>query len=186
MDCGKITAGLVGAFCETLANGGTSAKIWMFNFEDIDKANSTYTETNVTTIAMKQGKKGYIVTSFDNATEGNATLNVGTYINTYDHQVTLRVFDDSDDAREFMASAKNARVIICLQKKTHDGSFINEIYGWDSGLKLSENPYNTKYTDNVVYAPVFKTDADSKERNMPQLVSMGEAAIDALCQAPVI
>lgn len=181
MDCTKITAGLVGASCGALVNGGTGTKVWLFNFADIDKKTSTATDTTITTIALNDTAKGYVVTSFENATEGVATLNVGTYVNTYDHQVTLRIFDDSDDARDFMADAKDARIVTVVQKKTANG-YINEVYGWDSGLKMSENPYNTKYTDNVVYAPVFKTDADSKEKNMPHLCGMTEAALDALCQ----
>lgn len=181
MDCTKITAGLVGATCDTLTGGGTGIKVWLFNFDEIDKTTSQATDVLVSTLAMKEGKKGYIFTSFDNATEGSVTLNVGTYVNTYDHQVTLRVFDDSDDAREFMASVKGARIVAIVQKKTTTG-YINEVYGWDSGMKLNENPYTTKHTDNVVFAPVFKTDADSKEGNMPRICGMTEAALDALCQ----
>lgn len=181
MDCTKITEGLVAADCNTLLTGGTGSKVWMFNFADINKATSVNTDIVVSSIALKQDAKGYVFTSFDNSTEGVATLNAGTYVNTYDHQVTLRVFHDDVEERTFLANARGARVVFVVQKKTSQG-YTNEVYGWDSGLKLNENPYNTKYTDNVVYAPVFKTDADNKESNLPHLCSMTEAALDALCQ----
>lgn len=179
MECSKITAGLIGASCDGISNGGTLYKAWVFNYDDVDRADTMGDKiTKIEHLFLKQNKTGYIVTSFDNASEGAVTLNVGTYIKTYDHQVTLRIFAEDEGTLAWLENARGARVVIILQKNGK-----NEVYGWDSGLVLSENPYNTRYTDNVAYAPVFKTDADSKELHLPLIGPSLESELDALCQA---
>lgn len=179
MDCSKITKGFVVASCDNLPTGGTGSKVYLFNYADIDRSSSTKTKQTISVIALKDGAKGYQYESFDNSTDGSATLNKGTYVSNYDHQVQLRLFAEDEDAREFLADAKEARIVAVVQKK---GSVEFEVYGWESGLKMSENAYATKYTDNVAYAPIFKSDDNSKESDLPYICSMTEAALNALCQ----
>lgn len=182
MDCSKITKGLVAGACGSLPQGGTGTKVWLFNYADIDRETSVVTNEELTTLAMKDGAKGFVYQSLDNSTDGSAILNKTTYSANYDHSVFLRIFSDDTEAKAFLNDAKEARIVAIVERKTSgDNKF--EVFGWQSGLKMSENPYNTKFTDNVAYAPVFASDDDSKESFLPLTCKMTEQALDALCQS---
>lgn len=181
MDCSKITKGFVASECGALPMGGTLTKVWLFNYADIDKATSVVTDEELTTLKLKTSAKGYIYQSMDNSTEGGATLNRGTYSANYDHSVSLRIFADTIEAKEFLNEAKEARIVAIVERKTEgDNKF--EVYGWQSGLKMTENAYATTFTDNVAYNPTFASDDQSKESFLPLTCTMTESAIDALCQ----
>lgn len=185
MDCSRITKGFVGGSCDSIPQGGTGTKVWIFNYADIDRSASTTTSETLSLLKLVTGKQGYVYQSLDNSTDGSATLNKQTYVSNYDHQVNLRIFNDEQEAKEFLNEAKEARIVCIVERRTTgDNKF--EVYGWQSGLKMSENPYSTKFTDNVAYAPVFKSDDDSKETNLPLTCTMTESALDALCQAPAV
>ena len=184
MNCTEITAGFVGGACGALPAGGTKALVYLFNFDDIDRSASVIDEDgNITTLALKTGKKGVIFQTLDNGNEGGATFNKGTYIDTYDHSVTLRIFDDSKAAKKFVNTLGGARVVAIMQRNSKATDNELEVYGWESGLKMSENPYSTNFTDNVAYAPVLATDERSKETMLPRTYTGTLASLNALCQS---
>lgn len=167
MDCGSITKGFVIDSCaQALPIGGTGTRIMLLNYADVDKENSTVKDGVVSNIALKSGKKGYLYETLENANEASATFSKGTYVSTYDHSVTLRCFVRSTDAKEFVNQMKDARLIAVVENREQDENHF-EVYGWDSGLKLTENTYGTTLTDNVALAPVLSTDDTSKETKLP-------------------
>lgn len=182
MECAKITADMVAAVCGQMPIGGTYDTAWIFNYDDINKS-LTDTSATKTDIVMNEDKRGYIFTSLDNSFEGTASLNVGTYIRNYDHQVTLRMFTAEYSAKAWLADLKDSRVVVVLKRKGNPDPVL-EVYGITSGLKLSENNWSTTLTDNVAAAPVLKSDDTGKEENLPQTYDGTEEELNALCQEP--
>lgn len=185
MDCSKITEGFVGGACGALPTGGTGTKVWLFNYDDIDRSNvTTNDDGDITVMAVKTSKKGVIFETVDNANLGEATFNKGTYVDTYNHAVTLRVFKDDTEAKAWVNKLKGARVVAFVERKciaSCDNHI--EVYGWDSGMKMSDNPYSTTFTDNVAMAPKLETDDISKEMQLPRTYLGTEEALNALCQS---
>lgn len=188
MDCGKITQGFVGGACGALPIGGTGTRVMLLNYSDVLKSTSEFDESTstISDIKLKSGAKGYLYETIENADEASATYSKGTYTSQYDHSVTLRIFKDTIEAKTFVNQMKDARVIAIVEKR---GSGNNkwEVYGWESGLKLSENTYSTTFTDNVAFAPVLASDDTSKETMLPYSFYTGseeatEAAVLALAQ----
>lgn len=187
MDCGKIIAGLVAGSCGKLPVGGTGTRAIVINYSDVDKKTSALNEGVLSDIKLLTGKKGYLYESVENSSEGSYTFTRGTYTSGYDHSVTLRIFKNTTEARAWINSMKDARVIVILENR-ESGETKWEVYGWECGLKLSENTGSTKFEDHVVAAPVLSSDDDSIESDLPYIFfktdeATTEAAVLALCQA---
>lgn len=186
MDCGKITKGFVGGACGKLPIGGTGTRIWVFNHADIDKSASVYNDETdtISSIVLHSGKKGVLFETIENSNVGEASFTRGAYTAGYIHSVTMRIFKDSAAAKAWVNSIKDARLVVVVEKR-QDGDSKFEVYGWESGLKLSDSPYSTTYTDNVALAPVISSDDDSPESDLPyafytESVETSEAALNAL------
>lgn len=189
MDCGKIISGFVGGSCGEVPTGGTGTRVVLINYADIDKENSTVSEEDATIseIALKTSKTGYLFETLEKANEGSITFTRGTYVDTFTHSLTLRLFADGKDAKKWVQSLVGARVVAIVEKLAGgDGKW--EVYGWKAGLKLSELTYSTTYTDNVAFAPVLSSEDTSPESALPYTFyktseAETEAAVLALVQA---
>lgn len=167
MDCGKITAAFVGGACGKLPIGGTGTRVALFNYADIASYDTT-DDGVIESLALVQGAKGYLFETIENSPQGDATFEQGTYVSAYTHQVTLRIFKDNIAARAWCNSMKDARLVAIVERR-EAGEAHWEVYGIESGLKLSENTYSTSYSDNVVLAPVLASDDTSKESALPAI-----------------
>lgn len=169
MDCAKIAAGLAAADCGKMATSGTGTKVVLMNYDDIDKASSTVSSGVCTSLVLAAGKLAYLFESIDKATTGEATFAKGTYIDSYDHAVTLRIFVKDQTSKNFINSLTNARVVAIVENRATgtSGNTKYEVYGWDSGLKLSENAFTTDFADNVVFTAKLASDENSKEGQLP-------------------
>ena len=191
MDCAKIAAGLTAAECGKMATSGTGTKVVLMNYDDIDKAASTVSEGVCTSLVLKTEKLAYLFESIDKATTGEATFAKGTYIDSYDHAVTLRIFVKDQTSKNFINSLTNARVVAIVENRATGagGNTKYEVYGWDSGLKLSENAFTTDFADNVVFAAKLASDENSKEGQLPlsyfaSTLAATETALAGLYTAP--
>ena len=169
MDCAKIAAGLIAAECGKMATSGTGTKVVLMNYDDIDKASSTVSSGVCTSLVLAADKIAYLFESIDKATTGEATFAKGTYIDSYDHAVTLRIFIKDQTSKNFINSLTNARVVAIVENRATgaNGNTKYEVYGWDSGLKLSENAFTTDFADNVVFTAKLASDDNSKEGQLP-------------------
>lgn len=169
MDCAKIAAGLTAAECGKMATAGTGTKVVLMNYDDIDKASSTVSSGVCTSLVLAADKLAYLFESIDKATTGEATFAKGTYIDSYDHAVTLRIFIKDQTSKNFINSLTNARVVAIVENRATgaSGNTKYEVYGWDSGLKLSENAFTTDFADNVVFTAKLASDENSKEGQLP-------------------
>lgn len=169
MDCSVITAGLVAAQCDKAPVGGTAGKVYIVNFADIDKDTSVVTKNVISSLVLKDGKNGFAFESLDDSTLGEFSANVGTYFSNWQHDVTLRIFAKSQEAKNFLDNSLNARVVLVVENR-ESGETKFECYGWDSGLKISEVTGSTEVTDGIVYSAKFSSTENSRESSLPKSV----------------
>lgn len=171
MDCSKITmTSLVAANCDAAAIAGTFSKIALFNYSDIDKAGSSLTGNVITNVLMNGATKGMYFESLEDSHVGEVSLAAGTYFSEFDHAVTLRIFAKTEAAKTFLNELKNGRVVVFLPNKAQgaNGEVKWEVYGWDSGLKLTELTNTTEFADRVVYTLKLASTENSKEQSLPK------------------
>nr|DAD76907.1 MAG TPA: hypothetical protein [Siphoviridae sp. ct3b712] len=186
MDCSKIQVGFSLEECQALAVPGTGPRVILLNFSDIDKSKSVAGDSIISSIVLKQGTKGYEVESLPNATVGSDSINVGTYVRTHAHNVIVRIFQKSEAAKKFVNGLTNAKVVAIVENNEHGivGEVKYEVYGWDSGLGLSDLTTGTDMADNVVYQATLASDSNAPEKTLPKsFYSENEAATDAAITA---
>lgn len=170
LDCSKISVGFTQEACGALAVPGTAPRVILISYTDIDKGRSTVTDNVISAIALKTGAKGYEVDSLPNASVGSDSINVGTYVNTHLHNLIVRIFQKSEVAKKFVNGLTNARVVAIVENNEHgdEGKVKYEVYGWDSGLKISELTSGTDMADNVVYQVTLASDSTAAENSLPK------------------
>lgn len=186
MDCSKIQVGFSQEACQDLAVPGTTPRVILVNFSDIDRSKSVVTDNVLTSLVLKQGTKGYEVDSRPNATVGSDSVNVGTYVRTHAHSLVVRIFQKSEAAKKFVNGLTNAKVVAIVENNEHgaSGEVKYEVYGWDSGLSISELTTGTDMADNVVYQATLSSDSNALENTLPKSFYMeNEAATDAAIAA---
>ncbi len=169
-ECGIISAGLIAAICGKAPASGSGKRVFLLNYDDIDRAESTVTGDVLTALVLKTGKVAYLFESLSKATTGEATFARGTYFNLYDHAVTLRVFTKNQVSKNFINVLADARIVAVVENNEEGdaGEVKFEVYGWDSGLTLAELPFTTTFADSVVYSAKVASDDDSKEGQLPK------------------
>lgn len=168
MDCGKIIKNLMLAGCGA-SIAALASELVLLNFADIDKEGSTVKDNVISTLLLNTGAKGVKYESAKKAFEGSTSLNKGTYLNTYNHQVLFRSFVKSQDVKDELNRFSNGRFVAIV--KNLDGKnpeTTYEVYGWDSGLVLSDFQSVTTDTDGVFYTVTLASDDDCKESELPK------------------
>lgn len=178
MNCSDITANLIAAVCGKQALAGTEADVILINFEDIDRSLSTLVGDVLTEIVLKNTKKGFSFTSLEDATVGDFAMNKGTYFNSWNHNLPLKIFTKSEASKAFMNKGAGARVVAIVKNKeigtalsggvVTTGEVKYEVYGWDSGLEVLEATGTTAIADGVVYDIKYGTGEKSKENSIPR------------------
>lgn len=186
IDCSKIKTGFAREDCANPAIPGTGPRIILISYTDIDRSKSNMANGVLSTIVLKKGAQGYEVDSLPDATVGELSLNAGTYSNTLGHSVTIRIFDKTEAAKKFGNGLVNSKVIAIVENNEHaaDGSVKYEVYGWESGLKLSALTSTTAMDDNVAYLYTLSTPSNGREGMLPlSLFNTDEETTDAAVEA---
>lgn len=169
LDCSKIKTGFINQVCGKPAIAGTTARVILISYSDIDKAKSAVTNNVISSLILKAGATGYEVDSLPNATVGSDTINAGTYLKTHQHNVVVRIFKKSEAAKKFVNGLTNARVIAIVENNDtgDNGDTKYEVYGWDSGLELTEITVTTEMTDGVAYQVTLANGTIAQEGSLP-------------------
>lgn len=169
LDCSKIKTGFTNQVCGKPAIAGTTARVILISYSDIDKSRSVVSDNVISSLILKAGATGYEVDSLPNATVGSDTINAGTYLKTHQHNVVVRIFKKSEAAKKFVNGLTNARVIAIVENNdTGDkGDTKYEVYGWDSGLELTEITVTTEMTDGVAYQVTLANGTLAQEGSLP-------------------
>lgn len=169
LDCSKIKTGFTNQVCGKPAIAGTAARVILLSYPDADKSKSVVTDNVISSLILKAGATGYEVDSLPNATVGSDTINAGTYIKTHQHNVVVRIFKKSEAAKKFVNGLTNARVIAIVENNDtgDNGDTKYEVYGWDSGLELTEITVTTEMTDGVAYQVTLANGTIAQEGSLP-------------------
>lgn len=169
LDCSKIKTGFINQVCGKPAIAGTTARVILLSYSDVDKSKSVVTDNVISSLLLKAGATGYEVDSLPNATVGSDTINAGTYLKTHQHNVVVRIFKKSEAAKKFVNGLTNARVIAIVENNDTgvDGDTKYEVYGWDSGLELTEITVTTEMTDGVAYQVTLANGTIAQEGSLP-------------------
>lgn len=187
-NCSAIVNGVVANQCCIPSVPGVLGDVTLINWNDVDRAGSTISADGVISVLLlKTGKKAYRFDMLDNSTEGNISYNKGTYFGSWQHDVSLRFFVRSDEAKSFLNKMPCGRIVAIVHNR--DGGLDKnqwfEVYGWDSGLELNEVTGSTTMPDGVVYDVTVGSGDTSKEAAVPKTLDYGseadtEKAIDSL------
>lgn len=169
LDCSKIKTGFPNQACGKPAIAGTTARVILLSYSDVDKSKSVVTDNVITSLILKASATGYEVDSLPNATVGSDTINAGTYLKTHQHNVVVRIFKKSEAAKKFVNGLTNARVIAIVENNDtgDNGDTKYEVYGWDSGLELTEITVTTEMTDGVAYQVTLANGTIAQEGSLP-------------------
>lgn len=169
LDCSKIKTGFINQVCGKPAIAGTTARVILLSYSDVDKSKSVVTDNVISSLILKAGATGYGVDSLPNATVGSDTINAGTYLKTHQHNVVVRIFKKSEAAKKFVNGLTNARVIAIVENNDtgDNGDTKYEVYGWDSGLELTEITVTTEMTDGVAYQVTLANGTIAQEGSLP-------------------
>lgn len=185
LDCSKIKTGFTNQVCGKPAIAGTTARVILLSYSDIDKSKSVVTDNVISSLILKAGATGYEVDSLPNATVGSDTINAGTYLKTHQHNVVVRIFKKSEAAKKFVNGLTNARVIAIVENNDtgDNGDTKYEVYGWDSGLELTEITVTTEMTDGVAYQVTLANGTIAQEGSLPMsLFNTDEKTTDLMVE----
>lgn len=185
LDCSKIKTGFINQVCGKPAIAGTTARVILLSYSDVDKSKSAVTDNVISSLILKAGATGYEVDSLPNATVGSDTINAGTYLKTHQHNVVVRIFKKSEAAKKFVNGLTNARVIAIVENNDtgDNGDTKYEVYGWDSGLELTEITVTTEMTDGVAYQVTLANGTIAQEGSLPMsLFNTDEATTDLMVE----
>lgn len=185
LDCSKIKTGFINQVCGKPAIAGTTARVILISYSDADKSKSVVADNVISSLILKAGATGYEVDSLPNATVGSDTINAGTYLKTHQHNVVVRIFKKSEAAKKFVNGLTNARVIAIVENNDtgDNGDTKYEVYGWDSGLELTEITVTTEMTDGVAYQVTLANGTIAQEGSLPMsLFNTDEATTDLMVE----
>lgn len=185
LDCSKIKTGFTNQVCGKPAIAGTTARVILLSYSDADKSKSAVTDNVISSLILKAGATGYEVDSLPNATVGSDTINAGTYLKTHQHNVVVRIFKKSEAAKKFVNGLTNARVIAIVENNDtgDNGDTKYEVYGWDSGLELTEITVTTEMTDGVAYQVTLANSTIAQEGSLPMsLFNTDEKTTDLMVE----
>nr|UVY10296.1 MAG: hypothetical protein [Bacteriophage sp.] len=183
LDCSKIKTGFTNRVCGKPAIAGTTARVILISYSDVDKSKSAVSDNVISSLILKAGATGYEVDSLPNATVGSDTINAGTYLKTHQHNVVVRIFKKSEAAKKFVNGLTNARVIAIVENNDtgDNGDTKYEVYGWDSGLELTEITVTTEMTDGIAYQVTLANGTIAQEGSLPMsLFNTDEATTDLM------
>lgn len=189
LDCSKIKTGFTNQVCGKPAIAGTTARVILLSYSDVDKSKSVVTDNVISSLILKAGATGYEVDSLPNATVGSDTINAGTYLKTHQHNVVVRIFKKSEAAKKFVNGLTNARVIAIVENNDtgDNGDTKYEVYGWDSGLELTEIAVTTEMTDGVAYQVTLANGTIAQEGSLPMsLFDTDEATTDLMVEGLLV
>lgn len=182
-DCSKIKTGFINQVCSKPAIAGTTARVILLSYSEVDKSKSVVTDNVISSLILKPDATGYEVDSLPNATVGSDTINAGTYLKTHQHNVVVRIFKKSEAAKKFVNGLTNARVIAIVENNDlgDNGDTKYEVYGWDSGLELTEITVTTEMTDGVAYQVTLANGTIAQESSLPMsLFNTDKATTDLM------
>lgn len=186
-NCGDISKSLVLAACGS-SSAGIEAEIIIGNHADIDKVESQIDGNICSELMLSAESKGaYKYSSHRNAFEGDCTLAKGTYQNSFDHKIVLRIFAKTQEAKDELNKLKQGKVFVITKGiDANNPQTRRELYGFDNGLVLNDFQAPTTDADGVIYTLTLGSDDKAKESQLPLSIwATSEAATETMIKGLV-
>jgi hypothetical protein len=154
--CDYLISKAISVDCENQSVAGLEPNGLIINRDDIDFSATTFNAQNpniIETLVLKSGKKAYdIIQQGATPFTGVASnLNVGTYRNTWTHDVPIAILgNDPDIAANIIDKLSNGSFVVILRnvQKGATGDAEYQVYGYAQGLRASEG-VNEKYSEDT-------------------------------------
>lgn len=154
--CDYLISKAISVDCENQSVAGLEPNGLIINRDDIDFSATTFDAQNpniIKTLVLKSGKKGFdIIQQGATPFTGVASnLNVGTYRNTWTHDVPIAILgNDPDIAANIIDKLSNGTFVVILRNvaKGITGDAEYQVYGYAQGLRASEG-VNEKYSEDT-------------------------------------
>lgn len=173
--CDTLLSSDIIAGCGNDSQIGFNRNAWLFNKEEIMVESEGEYSIG---FSMKENARGYKVSQIGkNPYEGtNTALVVGTYRNSYTHQVKLHI-PDSADIASVIDEISNGKFVAILD----NGAGGLRVYGWYNGLKATEitNDPTSEDTDGGWVVTLEET----KAKRARLTADFDAETLDALCKA---
>lgn len=142
--------------CESMSVRGMEADGLIINREDIDFSATIFNAQNpaiIETLVLKTGKKAYEVVQMGNTpfTGLVSNLNIGTYRNTWTHDIPIAVLgDDPDVVKDIVDPLANGTFVLILKNKTKgtNGNGEYKVFGYAQGCRASAGT-NDKWSEET-------------------------------------
>lgn len=173
--CSGITASIT-IDCTNPPVAGVSDIMYLINRDDIDAitfdtANPNAPNKLVTNITLKTGKYIYKVEGRNNSHEPTTTLRKGRYFDSYEHQVSFKIFSNGPEVKSEIESMVQKGNMLAIVENNYRGAAEKatfELYGYTSGLEVAEGSRNANDNDTQgSYALVLKTPEQQGESHLP-------------------
>lgn len=153
--CESIIASAIDWPCDDLIVKGLESDGIIINRSDVDFANCVISSSNpniIETLVLKTGKTGFLVNQLGNTpfTGTQSNLEVGTYRNTWTHQIPLVILNNGPAvSKDIIDGLTNGTFVVILRNKHGQGTNAEyQVYGYTQGLVASEG-VNDKYSDDT-------------------------------------
>lgn len=167
VNCAKLSGNLAMASCRSSVPGIKGEAI-VFNYDDWKRLNITKTNSVISAITAPSGINGYRFTSHDEAFDGKVSMNKGTYINNFGHEVTMRAFDRTQTLKDDLNKMLNGRfVVIVINKDSNNPETVYEVYGEENGLEAKNIDYDSTNGDGVIYGITLGSPDKARESEVP-------------------
>lgn len=142
--------------CDAMSVKGLEADGVIVNRSDVDFSATVFDDNSkniVKQLMLKSGKKGYEVVQLGNTpfTGTTSTLAVGTYRNSWTHEIPIAVLaNDPDVCENIIDGLANGTFVLILRNKAkgQQGKGEYQIFGFYQGLVASAGT-NEKYSDET-------------------------------------
>lgn len=142
--------------CETPVTRGLEANAVIINRSDIDFAKSVFAtdkKSILESLVLKTGKKGYkcFVPGKTPFTGTKTSLNVGTYVNTFNNEFATVILDNGPDVCENIIDGLANGTFVVVYENKHKGATKNaafQIFGFYQGLTATALD-NDKYSEET-------------------------------------
>lgn len=190
IDCSQISTGAIGAACGKRAVAGTNSRVIIGNYSSIEREDGTTEVIDNVVTSLILSSPAYEFISYEDSTVGTTSLEAGTFMNELTHTAVLRTFVKNEDVKTFHNQILNATVFVIIDNKEHGEDHTQrwEIYGFQSGLRVTGLEATTEMTDGVVYELTLSSGSLSRESTLPLTVWAGttadtETMLDSLVDA---
>ena len=185
--CDYLIASAIDFDCEDMSVRGMEADGVIINREDVDFANCVLDSSNpniVKTLAIKTGKSGFAIKQLGNTPFSGlvSNLNIGTYKNTWTHEIPIAVLaDDPDTAKDILDPMSNGTFVLVLKTKMH-GDAKYKIFGYAQGCRASAGT-NDKWSEDTEGGFLMTLQEQNAPKSGMYFYNTDEATTDAAFEA---